>query len=923
VPEVRESAGPASNGKTADHDPAEILDAAYPAEGERRHAIRWLVWLAVRMGEYPDLAWWEIPSWIGPRNLRFARTLIAGGTLGLIWTAVLAPFSPLGALGTGGVMALLGGFLSRRIRPGKLRREPRPQAMIPRRPRSGRELALVTAALVTGLPLRWVLRRLWARPVADLPEATPGGSYLACRRSTAIDMAACLLTGAPVAVASGFYRPSLLLIAGLLSTIAYLTALADGKVPAVYQAELYLLIKLQHGVRFHRLLEQATDRRVLRKAGPYYRFGDPAVRDYLTGIRQAALDERALRIAARKQRIADAPAGPRTWLLGLLAPNAILRFAMDLGCAGVIGAFAQDQFAQHQTATWRSAVLAGFDGGILAFPAVFILLTLLVRGLSWSLSRPPSPRTRVAVLAAATGVAGLVVLVPGPAAVRHGIAVAAVTLMPGLLVAVVGGWACVLVHRRWHGSRHRLVRHAADALLAAVGGTAFLLVLDRNLVGAQAAAVLLFPVAVWLSIRGWRAMNDSDQPAVRAVADIAVSLMLGGCLVLLLVWLANLLHMPAGEVAVLRGALGLAGAVIDWPWWAWTAVYVALAGLSLAFAAWPSRLEKLLGWFKRLRVVPSAEVTRRVLTGVHIGLLVVVLIGLAAPAATSPALRARLAARYTETLTDDLRARGELAVYQEIAREFGHAGPSLLTPLAELITRIDGISRPSDGKHGATGIELDLARRLGELQARTLAPEPPDVTQAEAAVTRQAGLDAEAGSAAQEKKQLGEVDAAEHEDDATEELVDQAAELAASAVAGALQLPGLGDTEVVQVIREYLSGLIEISPLKDVFAAWAGRITGRSEPPAAEELVIPDPGPLKDAAATAATAEVAKEPVTGQAPIKRFLAERAIVAAVDLTNQVRYLQEGGGPCSGCAQPEPSDDEPGHGSGDPLEPDFGF
>ena len=33
-----------------------------------------------------------------------------------------------------------------------------------------------------------------------------------------------------------------------------------------------------------------------------------------------------------------------------------------------------------------------------------------------------------------------------------------------------------------------------------------LLLVDRNLLCAQAAAGLLFPVAVWLSVVGWRAM---------------------------------------------------------------------------------------------------------------------------------------------------------------------------------------------------------------------------------------------------------------------------------------------------------------------------------------------------------------------------------------------------------------------------------
>lgn len=57
-----------------------------------------------------------------------------------------------------------------------------------------------------------------------------------------------------------------------------------------------------------------------------------------------------------------------------------------------------------------------------------------------------------------------------------------------------------------------------------------------------------------------------------------------------------------------------------------------------------------------------------------------VLVGLAAPAAVEPALRARLADRYTETLTDDLRAHGELAAYRQTQRAFRTIGLPLLAP---------------------------------------------------------------------------------------------------------------------------------------------------------------------------------------------------------------------------------------------------
>ena len=48
-------------------------------------------------------------------------------------------------------------------------------------------------------------------------------------------------------------------------------------------------------------------------------------------------------------------------------------------------------------------------------------------------------------------------------------------------------------------------------------------------------------MAAWASYRTWRAMNDVARLAVRAAADIALSLLLGADLVLFVVWLANLL----------------------------------------------------------------------------------------------------------------------------------------------------------------------------------------------------------------------------------------------------------------------------------------------------------------------------------------------------------------------------------------------
>ena len=369
----------------------------------------------------------------------------------------------------------------------------------------------------------------------------------------------------------------------------------------------------------------------------------------------------------------------------------------DAGCGAGLATIGR--LLSSRLPGWHSASGAVFGGlgvlvaGLALFVAGSLLAGLvldrLAWGLRWSLwltGRTP-PEGRVAAGAVSVAAASGLTWLAGPAAVRHGIGVTAVAVMPAVTVAAVGGWAAVLVHWRCRGARRRALRYGGDAVAAAVAAEAILLLVDRNLLGAQAAAGLLFPVAVWLSVVGWRAMNDAGHVAVRAAADIVVSLMLGS----------------------------------------------------------------------------------------------------------------------------SMRARGELAAYWAVRRNYTMGELPVVVPLADLVLQIDRTSELERGHDGATGVELDLARRLGELQAVTLAPRPPDIARAAAAATGRAGLAGQAPGRQEESRRLARLDSAEKQDDATGRLADQAAELAASAVARALQLPGLGNTEVVQVIKEYLSGLIENS----------------------------------------------------------------------------------------------------------------
>src|SRR6266568_4047575 len=258
---VREAAEPAAG---AD-DPGEpaavrILRTAYPAGRERDRAVRWLVWIAAHQGDRRNLAWWDIAAWVGEPGLRFARTLTGAGLLGLAFGLGFGAYLGSRGLAAGPLAAIAAAYIGSKLRPGKLRRSRPPRAMVPRWPRSGRDAAVLALAVLTGLFLRPALIILWARPVADSPAASPGRSYRACRRSTAIDGAACLLTGLPVSLA-GLALGQLALepLAAALAGFAVLTALADGRLPELKQAELALLLRRGRLVSFRRLLRSAAD----------------------------------------------------------------------------------------------------------------------------------------------------------------------------------------------------------------------------------------------------------------------------------------------------------------------------------------------------------------------------------------------------------------------------------------------------------------------------------------------------------------------------------------------------------------------------------------------------------------------------------------------------------------------------------------
>jgi hypothetical protein len=897
---------------------SQLLLAEYPDERQRTHATRWLGWVAYRMDDGRDLAWWQIPAGIPARRLRLARRVVVGATLCLT-VALAATFLPSAAEALGAV--IVGAALLRTSDKRRVPRLPRPGppvTLAPRWPQRGRELGLLALWLlpvVTFLP--FLLGRWTVRATGD-PQAT----YRADRRtSAAFGLAWALGTIALGVIVGARQERWLGVLVSLAVGAGLLAALMKSTFPLVKLTELVLLAQWRERVCFDRLLADAAERGVLRRHDAVYRFIDPAAQAALVASHEAVLIEQ---VAARTVRAARV--GARSALLAFLTKGRRLRISVDFAAGAVtfVGVVAV-QNNGLRGGGWGAALGRPLLGAVL-FLIGLGLASGFLRGLGaaarWSLANVPdaSRKARYTALAIAAVIAGLLVAEAGAIGLTVTLAIG-----PAAFVAACGLWAGLLTNRRVRTIASRRtdtsrrtghwLRFAPDVIAAATTAATLLVLAERDLLTTAPAAGLLFPPAIWGSIGIWRSMNKSERLAVKAGADIALSLLLGTELVLFLIWLVNLLSMPRHEVAALRAVLERTGAFADPPWWLWTGLYVLLAGASVAFMGWPARLGKSIRWFDRLRVVSVANVTRRVLSGVHIGLLVIVLIGLAAPAALRPTLKRELKDTYTLALQRELEGHGEAIAYTEISRQFNSATqtPAPIPTLLAIVTKIHETAGPPPGRHDATDAETDLARRLGELQALALALRPPPaLPAAEQSAAAAAGFDGPVRDSGDLRDRLTAVEEKDTDDDASAKRAEQAGDLAAAVVASTISIPSISDNEVFQIVREYLGGLIEDSPLKDVFAAWAERLSGRKAPADADALVVPDPARLEQAAAaelsreytSLGTGDPVTDPLVTDPSYASALKESPIDASVDLANQVRYAQENdGSPCPGCARPE--------------------
>lgn len=266
----------------------------------------------------------------------------------------------------------------------------------------------------------------------------------------------------------------------------------------------------------------------------------------------------------------------------------------------------------------------------------------------------------------------------------------------------------------------------------------------------------------------------------------------------------------------------------------------------------------------------------------HIGLLAVVFVAVAAPAGVTPLLRSQASARYAVAFQRELEVARVLAAYTWI-RDDLKPGAKNWDVLPVMVRTIYGIGHLSSGDVG-TLTEADLAQRIGYLQETTLGlPAPPQVP--ETACDDRPSL----------KDDLATLDTADQAADAAAERAERIGEHLAIAIASTISIVGIGDHEVVQIVREYLSGLIEESPLKDAFAAWSLR---HITPPSADEIVVPDAAPIKQAASAELKGLEARLDVTikGDALTGD---ESQMAQAVDDVNDALYLQEQTGSCDGC------------------------
>ncbi|MDW4897189.1 hypothetical protein RB625_02155 [Streptomyces californicus] len=485
-------------------------------------------------------------------------------------------------------------------------------------------------------------------------------------------------------------------------------------------------------------------------------------------------------------------------------------------------------------------------------------------------------------------------------------------LVPLAMLLFFGGWAVLLAVARCLPSENAAVRHLPDAPAVLLVALACEHLVSGDVLTVAPAAGLFFPIALWLCWRGRRWMRTSPRRTVQAAADVVLSAELGLVLTLFTVWLANVLSFTPPQVTVVLEVVEKVQGLTEVHWLYWMAAYTALALGSYALLRWPAlvvRAQRRLrpAWFgsSRLPVRLATNAVQRSFSGINIAVMVALIFLVAVAPVSEGAWKRPVERRYALEVERREYAEGSAAAYREILRQVS-LHPRSVEGIREVIIAVDRIAPSAEGE-SVNRTALDIARQAGRFQAGTLAidavPEEPVPGPEPGPAPEGDDLDAPLGRLAETQRQRAE----------REERTDRFAESASLAVTRALDTLDLGDNEAVQLVKEYLGGLVEDGPVKTAFHRW-GEGVGR-RPPEGGRLVRIDVSRLTAVAYERTAAAVDRADAGLLTFYGRFgvgvPAEDASVArAVDLANQHRYVQQGTGPCTGCAAP-PAD---GNGTG---------
>lgn len=457
------------------------------------------------------------------------------------------------------------------------------------------------------------------------------------------------------------------------------------------------------------------------------------------------------------------------------------------------------------------------------------------------------------------------------------------------LIAGFGAWAVLLARQRFGEAERRVVRAIPHLGGAAVATLACEQVFFGNLLSTTYVAPVLFGVAGWLSWCGWRAMRTDRRLTVRAAADIVWSVQLGLLLTLVLVWLATVLTLSPAQVSAIRAAQERTQTLTGVHWAYWLTAYVALALSSFLVLRWPQRFGET-----RLPLFGMLGIGKRTLAGINIALMVSLVFTITAVPVSEGVWKRQVEERYALEVRHVRHAAGEEAAYQQI-HQYVTANRRAADQLAPVVEAVHEAA-PAEPGEPVSESALGIARQLGRFQAATLdlegpAPEndtdlpgDPDVSQA--------------------FDELAEVQQAKTQQEAR---AGRFADAAAAALAGTLDIPDLGRSEVVHILRAYLGGLVEEGRARNLFYRWAR--DGGTAPPAVGRLVSVDLPALYAAgyeltrrAAVRAGVDVWAFTATYGLGLTLPGESPEMAEIVILARQNHHLSHSSSPCPGCVHP---------------------